>query len=362
MMAPIADRAAEAVDTIPPPVSCPDELMAEGVRKVLRAQFEIMLANEEGSRLGDDIEHVHDMRVAVRRMRAAFRLFGGYFQPDAIKQHKKDLRQTGRMLGRVRDLDVFNREAMRYLRRQPKRRRHDLDPLLLSWRAQRERVRLELIEYLDGDRYQRFVQEFGAFVRTAGAGVEPVPDDVAVRCRVRDVLTSTIWQLYERARAYDRVLEGAPVKTLHALRIDCKYLRYTLEFFTDVLGPDTPWLIRQVIALQNHLGDIQDAEVAKGILTTFMAQGDSDQAGQSEADSKHIAAYLNYRMEEQRSLVETLPVEWARIDGARFRSRLSRAAGFVNTDCRTPPANSRADTSPAEAAPKEDSVMIFTRL
>jgi CHAD domain-containing protein len=297
--------------------------MAEAIRKVLREQFEVMLANENGSRMGDDIEPVHDMRVAVRRMRTAFRLFGDYFQRGSIKCFQKDLRDIGRALGAVRDLDVFNREAVRYLRQQPKRRRHDLDLLLAHWRSQRESAHLALIIYLDGKPYRDFVQDFGEFVKSPGAGFKPIPESEPGRFLVRDVLSSTVWQRYETVRAYSRILDGSSMTTLHALRIECKYLRYTLEYFQSLLGSDAPWLIAEVIGVQDHLGDIQDAEVAKGILGDFMAQHGAQQNGLREVDLARVAAYLTYRSDQQRILLETLPKAWVRLDNARFRRRLA---------------------------------------
>ena len=82
-------------------------------------------------------------------------------------------------------------------------------------------------------------------------------------------------------------------------------------------------MIREVIALQDHLGDIQDAEVARAILQDFMAQNAPDQASLSEANLTHITAYLNYRLDEQHNLIATLPEAWARVDSARFRRRLA---------------------------------------
>jgi CHAD domain-containing protein len=297
--------------------------MAEAIRQVLREHFDVLLANEGGSRLGDDIEHVHDMRVAVRRMRTAFRLFGDYYRRGAIKRFQKDLRDTGRALGGVRDLDVFNREAMRYLGQRPKRRRHDLDPLLAHWQDQRETARLALIAYLDGEPYRAFVQRFGEFVHSPGAGAKPVPDAEPERFLVRDVLSSTLWQRYETVRAYGRVFDRAPMATLHAWRIDCKYLRYTLEYFQSLLGSDASWLIGEVIALQNHLGDIQDAEVAQGILGDFLAQHGGPQNDQVDVTLSHVAAYMTYRRDQQASLLAALPKTWARVDSARFRRRLA---------------------------------------
>lgn len=299
------------------------EPVAEAIRKVLGEQFDIMLSNEDGSRLGDDIEHVHDMRVAVRRMRTAFRLFGDYYRRGSIKRFQKDLRDIGRALGAVRDLDVFNREAARYLRQQPKRRRHDLDPLLAHWRCQRETARLALIAHLDGETYRAFVPGFGEFVWSPGAGVQPVSDAEPERFLVRDVLSSTVWQRYETVRAYGRVFDRGPMTTLHAWRIDCKYLRYTLEYFQSLLGPDASWLIREIIALQDHLGDIQDAEVAQGILGDFMAQYSVGQDSLDEVNLAHVASYRTYRSDRQAALLAALPKTWARVDSARFRRRLA---------------------------------------
>ncbi len=303
-----------------------DDHMAEATRKILHAQFEVMAANEAGSRLGDDIEHVHNMRVATRRMRAAFDQFEGYFQRKAIKRFRKDLRKTGQTLGAVRDLDVFNREAQRYLKGLEKAQRDSLDPLLAHWQTQREEARQVLIAYLDSERYRRFVDEFGKFLQAAGAGVEPVAADEVGRYQVRHALSSTIWQLYETVRAYETVLADAPMTTLHALRIDCKQLRYTLEFFREVLGPETGQVIKDIVHIQDHLGDLQDAVVAQILLGDLLAdwrrQGKKDD-GLSGADIQGVEAYLAYRREEAERLIRTFPQEWPLLNSQDFRERLA---------------------------------------
>lgn len=305
-----------------------DDLMAEAVRKILRFQFDVMLAHEEGSRNGKNIDDLHDMRVATRRMRAAFRLFGSYFQPKAIRQFEKDLRGTGRTLGAVRDLDVFKKKVELYAGSLPEERRHGLNPVLGRWRKDRKRARQELHDYLDSKRYRRFVEKFGEFLYTPGAGVDAVkPGDPAPH-QVRHVLTSGVWRLYETIWAYEVVLEGAPVATMHALRIDCKFLRYALEFFQEVLGPGAAGVIADVIAVQDHLGDLQDAVVASQVLNDFMADWHKQavKAGRSDVEEvKEIQAYLAYRSEEAKSLVAKFPEQWPRLDSVDFRRRLAEA-------------------------------------
>ena len=147
-----------------------NEPMAEAVRKILHSQFQVMVDSEAGSRKGKDIDAVHDMRVATRRMRAAFRLFGSYFRPKAIAGFQKDLRKTGRALGAVRDLDVFNREAQIYLETLPEDRKAGLDPLFGQWERERGQARKALIEFLDSKRYRRFAADFSVFLTTRGRG------------------------------------------------------------------------------------------------------------------------------------------------------------------------------------------------
>lgn len=306
----------------------PAEPMAEAVRKILRSQFQVMTASETGSRKGKDIEAVHDMRVATRRMRAAFRLFEMYFEPKAISDFKANLRQTGQALGAVRDLDVFNKEARLYLDLLPDGRRDGLDPLFEQWKGERRQARKTLIAFLDGKPYRRFAERFSAFLETEGSGVAAAPAGTVTRQEVRHVLSSTVWQLYETVRAYETVIPGASPAMHHALRIDCKFLRYALEFFEEVLGPGTAELIVEVIGIQNHLGDLQDAEVASRLIADFLAEWYDGAMSDPSVDVgavDGVVEYLNYRRGEARQLIATFPEVWTSINSPAFRRRLSDA-------------------------------------
>ena len=75
--------------------------------------------------------------------------------------------------------------------------------------------------------------------------------------------------------AFEGQLGGleTPLPRFHALRKACKGLRYTLEFFEDVLGPGARPLIKRVKGLQDHLGDLQDAVVTCGVLRDYLTWG-----------------------------------------------------------------------------------------
>src|SRR5262245_56597365 len=164
----LARFAAEMASQDGPGVQADDPL-AEAGRKVWCYQLAHMLLHEPETLSGADMEEIHDMRVATRRMRAAFPVFAYAFLPKALKQYRKGLHQTGRTLGKVRDLDVMIDKARHYQETLPEAQRLDLEPLLQAWEAAREAARKELVAYLQSSRYQALKEQFSEFVSTPGA-------------------------------------------------------------------------------------------------------------------------------------------------------------------------------------------------
>src|SRR4051812_17496203 len=83
----------------------PLDTMAEAGRKILLSDLVKMLDHEAGSRSGEDLEDVHDMRVALRRMRSTLRLLADYYKPKTIDPYLVEMRKLAHALGTVRDLD-----------------------------------------------------------------------------------------------------------------------------------------------------------------------------------------------------------------------------------------------------------------
>jgi CHAD domain-containing protein len=310
----------------------PDDPMAEAGRKVLRFHFAEMLSHEEGTRLGSDIEALHDMRVATRRMRAAFEVFGSAFQTKALKPHLKGLRLTGRSLGKVRDLDVFMEKAQAYLEKLPEEQRSGLDPLLAHWQEIRNDARLEMLAHLDSLAYQDFKQEFNLFLSTPGAGAAAVPAEEPSPNRVCEIAPVLIYTRLAGVRAYNAYLEQASVERLHALRIEFKKFRYTLEFFREVLGDSAKVVIGEVKKLQDHLGDLNDAVVATHILTDFLASWEAQQAQLPISERQNpqaIVAYLAARHDERHRLMVTFHEAWERFNRPEFRQNLASAVSVL---------------------------------
>jgi triphosphatase len=294
--------------------------IAEAGRKVLRFHFARMLAREAGTRDGKDPEDLHAMRVATRRMRAAWRVFGDGFRPGRTKRHRAHLREIAQRLGAVRDLDVLIADAEAWRAELPRRERAGLEPLLAAWRGYRDDARVLLIRELDSDVHAGFVESFRVFVQTEGAAAFPA--DATEPHRVRDTAGSRAWAAYERVRAYEPVLRWADVETLHDVRIAAKWLRYTLEFVRETLGPDVALLVPRIVALQDHLGLLNDADVAASMARTFLVEHGADLSPTSAAV---IGQYLASREREVARLRRTVGIPWRGIAGVTFRRRLGRA-------------------------------------
>ncbi len=313
----------------------PDDPMSEAGRKIFRFHYRRMVYNEPGTRLGIEIESLHDMRVATRRMRAALRVFGAYYKPKAVSRLRKGLKRTGRALGPVRDLDVFRAKIDSYLSTLPVEQQHDLDGFLAVLLARRDSARERMNSYLDSAKYRRFKERLGQFVETEGMGSRPIAfdGDEPPPHRVRHVAPMVIYQRLAAVRAYhDWVsVPHPPTERLHSLRIASKRLRYTLEFFREILGPSAKALIKSIVVVQDHLGNLQDAVVACALLDDFLQRGtwgpDGDPNVEAVAlvDTPGVEAYLAAKRQEHDHLLETFPDVWQMLQEQEFSRMVAEA-------------------------------------
>jgi CHAD domain-containing protein len=165
---------------------------------------------------------------------------------------------------------------------------------------------------------------------------EPVP------LHVRHVAPVIIYHRLAAVRAYDRWVRGAhvPTERLHMLRISIKRFRYTLEFFREVLGPESNTLINDCKRMQDHLGDLQDAVVAVDLLENFLAHGIwDDKPGKKSGSSKRgkrvqttapgVRSYLEEKEKELDRLLATFPGAWKSFRSPKFNERLAASVSVL---------------------------------
>ena len=288
-----------------------------------------MLQHEAGSIDGSDIEELHDMRVAVRRMRAAVRLFRPYLPKKHAAYLRKDLRRLGRALGPARDCDVMLANLEAYRAELPAPTQDTFAPLVRRWQKQRERARNAMVRYLAGKRYCLLKQRIGPLLELVGPPVAASGTLNGQAAAPQEPLVATVTPRliatrYEKLLAYGPSLHGASIETLHTLRIDCKRLRYALEFLRETLSPQAEAAIEDFKHAQDHLGEMNDAYVAGEDLRKLMEkwQCATDDARYPAAAGEALAGYLAYCDDRVRTNAHTFPAIWEHLTGCEFRQRL----------------------------------------
>jgi CHAD domain-containing protein len=279
---------------------------AEAGRKVLRFHLARMLARVPGVVAGEDPEEVHAMRVAARRMRAAWRVFGDGFEREARRRYQRDLREIGGRLGAVRDFDVLLEILSAYEAQRSNRGRAGLRPIRDAWVAEREARRVELIDLLGSEAFAQFVVEYEEFAETEGLAAVPVAPHAPGLVRTR--MPATAWAAYQAVWAFDDHVGRADLTTLHQLRIAGKWLRYTLEFAREALEPEATPLIRRVVALQDHLGTQHDLHVA----ATLARERAAGEPALSNHEIASVDRFVNHLDDGVVRLGRTLGRTWRR--------------------------------------------------
>lgn len=311
-----------ALTLSPTPGVLPDDPMSEAGRKILLHQFEIMLKNEPDARAGESTDAIHDMRVATRRMRSAIHILGDFYKKRSpLTIFGKELKRIAAALGGVRDLDVFSGKIKDYLDDLPTDQQQGLEAFRQYVKKDEEHARRVLQELLDSERYARFVTTFHTFLTTSGAGAAAIDDYQP--SQVRHVVPRLIYERYTAMRAYETILENASLDTLHQIRIEGKQMRYTLEFFAEVLGPESKTAIDAVKALQDHLGNLQDTRVASEMLQNYLRGTDERE------NIAPVATYLAVREAEKQSLLIGVPAAWENFTDRKVRRAIALAVAAL---------------------------------
>jgi CHAD domain-containing protein len=156
---------------------------------------------------------------------------------------------------------------------------------------------------------------------------------------VDDVLPAVLFERLATVKAFDEWItrDDAPLIRFHQLRIASKGLRYTLEFFQEVLGSDCKALVDKTKLLQDHLGDLQDAVVTCDVLLGFLSSGTWGPPRLSRKDPRQmfpvnapgLATYLAVKQNEIERLMNTFGPVWSQIRGSEFSRPLAALVGAL---------------------------------
>lgn len=245
----------------------------EHVRASLDQRLRALLAHEPGTRTGEDIEDLHQMRVAVRRMRATLKAARPLLDAAWADDLRAELGWLGGALGPVRDLDVLLLRLHREIASLPPAEAAAGAVLLDALERERTTARAAMLDALGAPRYFTLLERLAD---TVGLPL-PTPPSTEHQPALVDLVRAEARKL---RRAVDRAGEDPPDEVLHALRIRGKRVRYTGEIVAPSLrgtptGKPVKRLLSATTALQEVLGDHQDACVAEQRIRGLLADLDA---------------------------------------------------------------------------------------
>lgn len=241
--------------------------------KALLKRLQGVAKEIDGVRKAEDIECIHDMRVASRRMRSALALFEKCLPAKSLKKWNKEMRRVTRALGAARDADVqmdFLQEFLDSLTEL--RYRAGVQRLLLRLQQRREGSREKVIEAMDRLELSGVLEGMSKMLRQirVHARMNRVDEHspyvyqqayVAISLRLEDMLAYEIY-----------VNQPERLEELHAMRIAAKRLRYTMEVFEPLYNGGLKELLKTVRKVQTMLGDIHDCDVWVEYLPQFLEE------------------------------------------------------------------------------------------
>ena len=241
--------------------------------EALQTRLPALAKEIDGVRAAEDIECVHRMRVASRRIRNVLALFGDELPHKHYTVWRDEMRRVTRALGSARDTDVQIALVLDFMQQDTdETERVGIERLLLRLHQQRTRLQAKVDKALDRLEDKRILADMNEtlqelLVHARVYEVESLPADLyrraneAIRLRLEEFL------------AFEpHVAHPERVSELHRMRIAAKHLRYTLEVFEPLYERGLRKPIKIVKEIQELLGEVHDCDVWLSYVPQFIEE------------------------------------------------------------------------------------------
>ncbi|WEF24796.1 CHAD domain-containing protein [Paracoccus sp. S3-43] len=244
-----------------------EETAFDAANDLIDGYLPVARANEQGIIADLDTEFLHDYRVALRKIRSVLSLFKGVYDPGQTAELKARFSALMAPTGPLRDLDVYLLAQQDFCDLVPERMHDGLDRVFARLRDRREEEQARLAAHLRSKGYQKDIK---ALSKLFSKRRKLLPGPNASRASF-DLACELIWKRYRRIRriAADMTAD-TPDEEVHRLRIECKKLRYLMEFFGPVFPQDDfQNVLKRLKELQDSLGLFNDYAVQQIRLQAF---------------------------------------------------------------------------------------------
>ncbi|NQT51508.1 ROK family protein [bacterium] len=334
----------------------PCATVAECVRRIGQRQLEQFLSRTYGLEYDRDIEFVHEMRVALRRLRAALQTFRKALDGKA-QALRDELKWLGAELGEVRDLDVFLAFLRGHAEAAVPSHQPFLQRLVQAMGRQRRQHYRRLLEAFASERFEALATTYLPMARRA-----PGTENALVPCRRRgarsiaSLAPDLLHQRLDRVLQYGRRLSALDSDELHSLRIDCKRLRYAAEFLADLYPGQCSGVVGPMVYMQDALGDVHDADVYRERIEAFARRSRQAMAEpRSAAAPQALIAHLERWRDES---LQTAAATWSRFTGSRSQQHVVQ---IIDAPRRVPVGGSRSHRTQSKRTTRQEKAMSKSR-
>jgi CHAD domain-containing protein len=255
------------------------------------------------------------VRIAIRRVRSALRLFSRHLEPHAKRLFEDELRHAGQTIGEARDWDVFCDEILAQVSETPEAGKL-AEMMRAPAEARRAAAHQTCVRQLQDRSFRALVLGLAAWIEEGREDSGQVGDK-ALKRDIMDIANKLLDRLDAKATKRGRaVRRDASPAELHPLRKSLKKLRYSVEFLQSIFPPKrAKRFLRRLKKLQKALGEINDAAMA-----TRLAEGLAADKHLELAPS--VAAICSSQRRAARDAMKGLAMKWeAYCDEPRFWKR-----------------------------------------
>ena len=282
---------------------------ATAISIVLRSRLAEMCLLRKRALDFSDLEGVHDMRVASRRMRSALRDFRPYLRKGKLKTSSGAIRDLADALGAVRDHDVALMALDHLSAKAPADVTAGIESLMETLNAIRSEERQQLTAELS---YRGLVALRSSFAEALASALIAGSNHDNEGASYKDFARTTILaRLEELQKLSASLYQPLSAKPLHKMRIAAKRLRYALELFAPCWGESLKIYARHVGLLQTDLGELHDCDVW---IENFGKRLE-------KADKKKTLKAIS---DEERAAMVWLIAHFSKLRARHYRSALAR--------------------------------------
>lgn len=245
----------------------PEMTVGDAFAAVMWASLAHLDANETGMLEGKDPEFLHQMRVALRRLRSALSVFSPPVPETEATPLAKELKWLASCLGPARDWDVFATETLPPI--DAEFGTHgELRAFSTRCRELRRQANTKARRAVRAVRYQRLVLRLAGWIAAEVWHAKPqnMPAD-DLRKPVSEFATAVLEQRYRQVCRRGRRLDERSPAELHKLRIAIKKFRYATDFFASLYeGKTARDTLKRLGDLQDILGTMNDAATVSSLI------------------------------------------------------------------------------------------------